>query len=80
MTTIYGVYDQIAEVIALLEPKKILALKASKEVQDRFDLLMEKSRGPGISKQEYDELNHFIVLERLLRLAKIKADISLRNG
>jgi len=76
MTTVYGVYDQIAGLIALLEPKKILELKASKEIQERFDLLTEKSRNTEISKQEKDELDHFIVLERLFRLAKIKADIS----
>jgi len=79
MTTIYGVYDQIAELIAHLEPQKILALKASKEVQQRFDFLMEKSREADIDRQEKDELDHFIVLERLFRLAKIKADTSLQN-
>ena len=80
MTTVYGVYDQIAGLIALLEPKKILELKASKEIQDRFDLLLEKSKNTQISKQEKDELDHFIVLERLFRLAKIKADISLKSN
>lgn len=79
MTTVYGVYDQIAGLIALLEPKKILELKASKEIQERFDWLMEKSRSTQMSKQEKDELDHFIVLERLFRLAKIKADISLKS-
>lgn len=80
MITVYGVYDQIAGLIALLEPKKILELKASKEIQARFDLLMEKSKNTQISKQEKDELDHFIVLERLFRLAKIKADISLKSN
>lgn len=80
MTTVYGIYDQIAGLIALLEPKKILELKASKEIQERFDLLMEKSKNTQISKQEKDELDHFIVLERLFRLAKIKADISLKSN
>lgn len=74
MTTIYSVYDQIAEIIARLEPEKILALKASEEVQKRFNFLTEKLKNSEITRQEKDELDHYIVLERLFRLAKIRAD------
>ena len=73
MTTIYSVYDQIAELLASLEPKKILALKASPEVQARLEILIEKSKNQDITKQEKDELDHYIVLERLMRLAKIRS-------
>ncbi len=73
MTTIYSVYDQIAELLASLEPKKILALKASPEVQARLEILIEKSNNQDITKQEKDELDHYIVLERLMRLAKIRS-------
>ncbi len=79
MTTVYSAYDQIAEIIALLEPQKILDLRASKNLQQRFDFLMKKSKNEEINHQEKDELHHFIVLERLFRLAKIKADISLKT-
>lgn len=76
MTTIYSVYDQIAGLLAQLEPEKILALKASAEMQSRFNSLVEKSKIDQISAKEKDELNHFIVLERLFRLSKIKAHIA----
>lgn len=72
--TIYSIYDEIAEIIARLEPKKILALKASKDMQQRFEVLVDKLKKSEISRQEKDELDHFIVLERLFRLAKIRAD------
>lgn len=74
MKSIYSVYDQIAELIARLEPDKILALRASEEVQKRFDFLLDKLKKSKITKQEKDELDHFIVMERLFRLAKIRAD------
>ncbi len=75
MTSIYSVYDQIAGLIAQLEPKKILALQASPDMQSRFELLVQKSKNQDITPKEEDELNHFIVLERLFRLSKIKAHI-----
>ena len=74
MTAIYSTYDQVAEILAQLAPEKVLALRASKEVQQRFDFLLEKHKNLEISRQEKDELDHFIVLERLFRLAKIRAD------
>lgn len=38
-----------------------------------FDLLLVKSKENSLSEEEKDELNHFIVLQRLVRLAKIRA-------
>lgn len=79
MTTIYNVYDQVAGLLAQLEPQKILAIQASPEMQLRFNTLVEKSKKEKISAREKDELNHFIVLERLFRLSKIKAHIAQKS-
>lgn len=70
MTTIYSIYDQVAELLATLEPNKILAMKASPELQKRLDELVQKSNNQEFTKQEKDELDHCLVLERLIRLAK----------
>lgn len=40
MTTIYNVYDQVAGLLAQLEPEKILAIQATSEMQSRFDKLV----------------------------------------
>ena len=79
MTTIYSVYDQIAGLLAQLEPEKILAIQASAEMQTRFNTLVEKSKQQQISAKEKDELNHFIVLERLFRLSEIKAHVAQKS-
>ncbi len=71
--TIYGIYDEVAYLIATLDPAKVAALKAPEAVQQRFDLLAEKSKEQAISRAEKDELDHYVVLERLIRLAKIRA-------
>ena len=74
--TIYSVYDEIAELLAELAPAKILALKASSEMQKRLELLIEKSKEDQLTVREKDELDHYIVLERLVRLAKIRSHAS----
>jgi len=73
MPLIYSLYDQLAEVLANSNSKYISSLKANQEMQTRFDLLLVKSKENSLSEEEKDELNHFIVLERLVRLAKIRA-------
>ena len=70
--TIYNAYDQIAELIATLDPTKVLALKATDEMQNRLEDLVEKSKIGNLDRKEKDELDHYIVLERLIRLAKIR--------
>jgi hypothetical protein len=70
---VYNAYDQIAELIAELNPAKVMALKANKELQMRFEDLVSKSKESSLDYREKDELDHYIVLERLIRLAKIRS-------
>lgn len=70
---VYNAYDQIAELIAELNPAKVMALKANEELQNRFENLVEKSKESSLTLQEKDELDHYVVLERLIRLAKIRS-------
>ena len=70
---VYNAYDQIAELIAELNPVKVMALKANEELQNRFENLVEKSKESSLNLQEKDELDHYVVLERLIRLAKIRS-------
>ena len=71
--TIYSAYDEIADLLSEIEPKRLLNLKASKAMQERLEILIEKSKEQALSREEKDELDHYIVLERLIRLAKIRA-------
>ena len=70
---VYNVYDQVAELMANLNPTKVMAMKADDELQARFEDLVEKSKYSQLNVQEKDELDHYIVLERLIRLAKIRS-------
>ena len=71
--TVTKVYDAVADFIAAMNPQKVLELKAEPEVQERLEALMDKERMEGLVVEEKDELDHYIVLERLIRLAKARA-------
>ena len=73
MGAIYSAYDQIATILAKLGAEEIMKLKASNEAQERLATLSKKSRENSITIEEKDELDHYLVLERLVRLAKIRA-------
>jgi hypothetical protein len=70
---VYTVFDQIADLLASLEPSKILALKPTDEAQNRFSELVALKHNGNLSEAEKDELDHFVVLERLMRLTKLRA-------
>lgn len=69
-----SVFIQIADLIARIDPVYLSALRASTELQERLEFLIEKSKEQPLNVKEKDELDHFIVLERLIRLAKIRTN------
>lgn len=71
---IYSVYDQVATLLATVDSAKVSAVKATGEMQERFSFLAEKAKEDTLSRQEKDELDHYVVLERLVRLAKLRAE------
>lgn len=77
--TIYTAYDEIADVLSTAEASRVMNLHASAEMQARLEFLIEKSKEGELSKSEKDELDHYIVLERLVRLAKIRARARVEN-
>lgn len=71
------VYDYIADFIASMDPQKILELKAPAAMGLRLEVLIDKEKAGKISAEEKDELEHYIVLERLVRLTKAHARIRM---
>ena len=75
--TVKTIYDHIAETIAAMNPTKVLEIRAPKMASERLESLVEKVKEHGLSALEKDELDHFLVLERLIRLAKVYARLQL---
>lgn len=54
-------------------PENILAIRPSSEFQTRTSQLIEKSKRGMLSSEEDQELNRYLVLEHIVRLAKMHA-------
>lgn len=78
--TVHAVYDHIADFIASMDPKKILELKAPPSISIRLETLIDKEKEGNLTLEEKDELDHYMVLERLIRLAKAHARLRLAQS
>ena len=67
------VYDHVADFIAEMNPAKLLQLRATDNDLERLEALIEKEKDGILTFSEKDELDHYLVLERLIRLAKAHA-------
>ena len=67
------VYDEVATFMASMNPEKVIAFKPSKANQNRLDFLLDKQKGKGLSDSETSELEHFLMLNRIIGLAKARA-------
>ena len=78
--TVPSIYNFVADFLASMNPARILELKPAMEDQERLEELIEKEKQAALSKQEKDELDHYIVLERLIRLMKANPILRLSQS
>ena len=78
--TAQAAYDHIADFIASMDPKRVLEMKAPKEMGIRLEDLIDKEKEGTITLEEKDELDHYMVLERLIRLSKAHARLRLAQA
>ena len=69
----YKASEEVASFIAAADPVKVLAFKPSNEAKARVSELIEREKTSGISEDERTELDHYMQLEHLMRMAKIYA-------
>lgn len=73
-----NIYDSIAELMAGMDPKKVLAFHAPQDIQLRIEFLLEKKQVEGsLSENETEEMEHYFILEHIVRLAKSRARLKL---
>ena len=60
-----------------MNPAKVLELQAPKAASQRLSDLVEKEKMSELTPSEKDELDHYLVLERLIRLTKAHARLRL---
>jgi hypothetical protein len=67
-------YNEIVEFIAAnTAPAKLIAFRPSKATQSRVSELLSREKTSGLSRDEASELDHFLEIEHLMRLAKARA-------
>jgi hypothetical protein len=74
-------YEEIIEFIASgTTPSNLAAFRPSKEAKERVANLIQREKLSQISAEEESELNHYLQLEHLMRLAKARAHQHIDNG
>lgn len=68
------VYEELVDFIAGgTTPNEVACWTPSQEVRDRAEALVHADRAGTLSADERAELNHYLELEHLMRLAKARA-------
>jgi hypothetical protein len=81
MTAATPAYIEIIDFIAAgTTPEEVALYRPSPETQRRVGNLIERERDGGLSPREKAELDHFMELEHILRMAKAKARQILTSG
>ena len=67
-------YDEVVDFIAAeTTPGKLLAFRPSPEAIARVEDLIAREKTTGLSPDEGSELDHYLRLEHIMRLAKARA-------
>jgi hypothetical protein len=66
-------YEEIVEFIASLSPREIVGFKPSEEARRRVWELVERQKTSALPPEEKSELDHYLEVEHLMRLAKSRA-------
>ena len=73
-------YEEIIDFIAAgTTPRRVVAFQPSEEAKARVAELIEREKASGLSPEESTELNHYLQLEHLMRLAKARARAHLAD-
>ena len=66
-------YDEVIEFIASRNPKEVIAFKPSEQAKRRVWDLIETQKGNRLNPEDQAELDDYLELEHLMRLAKARA-------
>lgn len=73
-------YEEVINFIAAgTTPESVIAFHPSPAAQERVDELIERSKTTGLTADEQVELDHYVELEHLMRMAKARAHQLLKS-
>jgi hypothetical protein len=73
-------YEEVIDFIAAgTTPQNVIAFRPSEAAQERVEDLLSREKDGELSSAEKSELDHYLQLEHLMRLAKARARDFLPN-
>lgn len=72
--------NEIADFFAGINPQKVIQFRPSKATQERLEFLLHKEKTTSLSGIEKSELDKFMALEHIMRLAKARAHQILKSA
>ena len=73
-------YEELVEFIASLSPREVIEFKPSESARQRVWDLTERQKAAPLPADEKSELDHYLEIEHLMRLAKARARQLLAHG
>jgi hypothetical protein len=74
-----SIYDDVATFMATMNPEKVISFKPSGKSQRRLDNLLDRQKDTGLNLEEKSELEHYLMLNRIIGLAKARAYKMIKN-
>jgi hypothetical protein len=74
-------YEEIVDFIATGgSPRSVIAFRPSETTRARVTELISREKSAGLTSDEASELEHYLQLEHIMRLAKARAQQILSEG
>ena len=73
-------YEELVQFIASLSPREVVEFKPSEPARERVWELIERQKASPLADEEKSELDHYLEIEHLMRLAKARARQLLAHG
>lgn len=74
-------YEEVVDFIARgSNPGTVVAFRPSEAARERLDDLIRREKTTGITAEEKSELDHYLQLEHIMRLAKARAQKYLSDN
>jgi hypothetical protein len=73
-------YEELVQFIASLSPREVVNFTPSESARQRVWELIERQKTTPLASEEKSELDHYLEIEHLMRLAKARARQLLAHG
>ena len=73
-------YEELVQFIASLSPREVVDFKHSEPARQRVWELIERQKASPLPADDEAELDHYLEIEHLMRLAKARARQLLAHG